>query len=127
HRAIVHAGSLVAAPTPHFAVHGRGGSWVKHGLDVQEAQLRRGVAPGAPGWGIDPRHGELLRCDAEDSVQRTTVDNLPGDYRRLYAQFAGAMRGEGEPTVSAVQALQLMRLLEAGMMSAREGRRVVLG
>jgi len=127
HRAIVHAGSLVAAPTPHFAVHGRDGSWVKHGLDVQEAQLRRGVAPGAPGWGIDPRHGELLRCDAEDNVQRTTVDNQPGDYRRLYAQFAAAMRGEGEPTVSAEQALQLMRLLEAGRVSAREGRRVVLG
>ncbi len=123
----MHAGSLVAAPTPHFAVHGRDGSWVKHGLDVQEAQLRRGVAPGAPGWGIDPRHGELLRCDAEDNVQRTTVDNQPGDYRRLYAQFAAAMRGEGEPTVSAEQALQLMRLLEAGMESAREGRRVVLG
>lgn len=37
HRAIVHAGSLVAAPTPHFAVHGRDGSWIKQGLDVQEA------------------------------------------------------------------------------------------
>lgn len=127
HRAIVHAGSLVAAPTPHFAVHGHEGSWIKHGLDVQEAQLRRGVAPGAPGWGIDPRHGELLRCDAEDNVQRTTVDNLPGDYRRLYAQFAAALQGEGEPTVSALQARQLMQLLQAGLQSAREGRRVVLG
>jgi predicted dehydrogenase len=94
---------------------------------VQEAQLRRGVAPGAPGWGIDPRHGELVRCDAEDNVQRTTVDNLPGDYRRLYAQFAAAMHGDGEATVSPVQALQLMRLLQAGMDSAREGRRIALG
>ncbi|MGY2498782.1 Gfo/Idh/MocA family oxidoreductase, partial [Klebsiella pneumoniae] len=84
HRAIVHAGSLVAAQTPHFSVHGSKASWIKHGLDVQEAQLRRGVAPGAPGWGIDPRHGELVHCDAEDNVQRSTVDNLPGDYRRLY-------------------------------------------
>ncbi|WMJ70508.1 oxidoreductase [Stenotrophomonas sp. 24(2023)] len=127
HRAIVHAGSLVAAPTARFAVHGDRASWIKHGLDVQEAQLRRGVAPGAPGWGIDPRHGECVQCDAEDSVQRSTVDNLPGDYRHLYAQFAAAMRGEGEPTVSDVQALQLMQLLEAGMCSAREGRRVPLG
>ena len=86
----------------------------------------RGVAPGAPGWGIDPRHGELVRCDAEDNVQRSTVDNLPGDYRRLYAQFASAMHGEGEATVSPVQALQPMRLLQAGMDSAREGRRIAL-
>ena len=127
HRAIVHAGSLVAAPTPHFSVHGSRGSWIKHGLDVQEAQLRRGVAPGAPGWGIDPRHGELVRCDTEDNVQRSTVDNLPGDYRRLYSQFSAAMHGDGEPTVSPVQALQLMRLLQAGMDSAREGRRIALG
>ncbi len=127
HRAIVHAGSLVAAPAPRFAVHGTRASWIKHGLDVQEAQLRRGVAPGAPGWGIDPRHGELLHCDAEDNVQRSTVDNLPGDYRRLYADFAAAMQGEGEPTVSAQQALQVMRLLQAGMDSARQGRRVQVG
>ena len=127
HRAIVHAGSLVAAPAPRFAVHGTQASWIKHGLDVQEAQLRRGIAPGAPGWGVDPRHGELLHCDAEDNVQRSTVDNLPGDYRRLYADFAAAMQGEGEPTVSAQQALQVMRLLQAGVDSAREGRRVQVG
>lgn len=127
HRAIIHSGSLVAAQTPHFSVHGSKASWIKHGLDVQEAQLRRGVAPGAPGWGIDPRHGELVRCDAEDNVQRATVDNLPGDYRRLYARFAAAMHGDGEATVSAMQALQLMRLLQAGMDSAREGRRIALG
>jgi hypothetical protein len=57
----------------------------------------------------------------------STVDNLPGDYRRLYAQFAAAMHGDGEATVSPVQALQLMRLLQAGMDSAREGRRIALG
>ncbi|AWH26606.1 oxidoreductase [Stenotrophomonas sp. YAU14D1_LEIMI4_1] len=127
HRAIVHAGSLVAAPTPRFAVHGELASWVKYGLDVQEAQLRRGVAPGAPGWGIDPRHGELLRCDADDSVQRSTVDNMPGDYRHLYAQFAAALHGDGEPTVSLAQALQVMQLLQAGMDSAQQGRRIALG
>ncbi len=36
------------------------------------------------------------------------------------------MHGDGEATVSPVQALQLMRLLQAGMDSAREGRRIAL-
>ncbi|WP_267102714.1 oxidoreductase, partial [Xanthomonas sacchari] len=53
-RVVLHAGSLVAANGLRFAVHGSGGSYVKHGLDTQEAQLRAGVAPGAPGWGEDP-------------------------------------------------------------------------
>ncbi|WP_373889128.1 hypothetical protein [Enterobacter hormaechei] len=45
----------------------------------------------------------------------------------MYAQFAAAMHGDREPTVDPVQALQLMRLLQAGMDSAREGRRIALG
>jgi predicted dehydrogenase len=72
HRAIVHAGSLVAAPTPHFSVHGSKASWIKHGLDVQEAQLRRGVAPGAPA-GASIR-GMASWCAA---MPRTTCSAAP--------------------------------------------------
>jgi predicted dehydrogenase len=64
--------------------------------------------------------------DAEDRLQRSSVDNVPGDYRRLYAAFRDAMQGVGAPTVSAVEALQVMRLLEAGAASARSGRRIEL-
>lgn len=126
HRAIVHAGSLVAASGPRFRVHGSLGSYLKDGRDVQEAQLRDGVAPGAPGWGLDPLHGQHVVVDAEDRLQRSSVDNVPGDYRRLYAAFRDAMQGVGAPTVSAVEALQVMRLLEAGAASAHSGRRIEL-
>jgi predicted dehydrogenase len=126
HRAILHAGSLVAASGPRFIVHGDAGSYLKDGLDVQEDQLRRGIAPGAPGWGLDPQHGHLVRVDAEGHTQRSTVDNVPGDYRAFYAQFRDAMLGVAEAPVSTAQALQLMRLLEAGAESARSGRRMTL-
>jgi len=125
-RAIVHAGSLVSASAPRFAVHGSAGSYLKEGLDVQEAQLRAGVAPGAPGYGLDPLHGVVVRQDAEGRVSRSSVDNLDGDYRRLYAAFASAVRGEGNATVSTTQALQVMRLLEAGVRSSKSGMRVVV-
>ena len=126
HRAIVHAGSLVAASGRRFIVHGDAGSYLKDGLDVQEDQLRRGIAPGAPGWGLDPQHGHLVRIDADGHTQRSTVDNVPGDYRAFYAAFRDAMLGVGEAPVSTAQALQLMRLLDAGAESARSGRRVTL-
>ncbi|WP_457318989.1 oxidoreductase [Stenotrophomonas sp. P5_B8] len=126
HRAIVHAGSLVAAANPRFAVHGHVGSYLKDGRDVQEDQLRDGIAPGAPGWGLDPLHGQHVVVDEHGRSQRSTVDNVPGDYRRLYAAFRDAMLGSGAPTVSADEALQLMRLLQAGAESARSGRRVDL-
>ncbi|PTT57649.1 oxidoreductase, partial [Stenotrophomonas sp. HMWF003] len=122
HRAIVHAGSLVAAARPRFAVHGGLGSYLKHGRDVQEDQLREGIAPGAPGWGLDPVHGQHVSVDAAGHEHAASVDNALGDYRRLYAAFRDAMLGTGAPTVSAEQALQLMRLLAAGTESARSGR-----
>ena len=127
HRAIVHAGSLVAAARPRFSVHGRLGSYLKHGRDVQEDQLREGIAPGAPGWGLDPVHGQQVSVDAAGHEHTASVDNALGDYRRLYAAFRDAMLGTGAPTVSAEEALQLMRLLAAGTESARSGRRVELG
>ncbi|MET4616743.1 putative dehydrogenase [Stenotrophomonas sp. 2619] len=127
HRAIVHAGSLVAAARPRFAVHGRLGSYLKHGRDVQEDQLREGIAPGAPGWGLDPVHGQQVSVDAAGHEHTASADNALGDYRRLYAAFRDAMLGTGAPTVSAEEALQLMRLLAAGTESARSGRRVELG
>ena len=55
-----------------------------------------------------------------------TVDNVPGDYRRLYSAFAAAIRGEGPAEVTPGQALQLMQLLDAGRRSAREGRTITL-
>ena len=125
-RAIVHAGSLVCASAPRFAVHGTLGSYIKEGLDVQEEQLRAGVAPGAPGYGVDPVHGYVVRHEADGHVVRTSVDNVAGDYRRLYGAFGDAIRGEGVSTVSATQALQVMRLLEAGIRSAQQGERVTL-
>ena len=54
------------------------------------------------------------------------MDNVPGDYRAFYAQFRDAMLGVAEAPVSTEQALQLMRLLEAGAESARSGRRITL-
>lgn len=125
-RAIVHAGSLVTSASPRYVVHGRSGSWIKHGQDVQEAQLAAGFAPGAPGWGLDPRHGELSWQDADGQLQRRSTDNLPGDYRAVYTRLAAAINGEGAPEVDATQILQLARLLDAGLLSSNEGRRIAL-
>jgi len=125
-RAVLHAGSLVTAPTPRYRVHGHGGSWIKHGQDVQESQLAAGIAPGAPGWGLDPRHGELCWHDAHGQLQQRRTDTLHGDYRAVYARLAEAMHGVGPPEVTAPQILQLAGLLDAGQCSAREGRRIDL-
>ncbi|XQA62093.1 oxidoreductase [Xanthomonas sacchari] len=125
-RVVLHAGSLVAANGLRFAVHGSGGSYVKHGLDTQEAQLRAGVAPGAPGWGEDPLPGQLRLVGADGTHAAQTLPAPRGDYRDCYAAFREAIAGRAPAPVDAAQALAVMRLLEAGMRSAASGCSVTL-
>jgi scyllo-inositol 2-dehydrogenase (NADP+) len=66
-RAIVHSSTLVREPGPHFAVHGDAGSFVKYGLDPQEAALKAGHPPGTPDWGRDdpPAYGTFVNAAGE--------------------------------------------------------------
>lgn len=119
-RAVLSSASIVPAPRPRFAVHGTKASFVKHGLDPQEAQLRDGGRADAPGHGVeDPaQHGALIGGDGT----RRTVISERGDYRRYYAGVARAIR-EGVPApVSPSDALAGLRIVELARQSARDGR-----
>ncbi len=125
HRVVLHASTLVAGNGLRFAVHGTKGSFLKHGLDVQEDQLRAGMTPGAAGWGMDTRAGELVQ--ERDGRLVTAVAHVEvGDYRRYYAGMRDAiLRGHPVP-VTPQQALDVMRLIELGVQSSGERREIAL-
>lgn len=125
-RAFLHAGALVAGGSLRFAVHGTAGSFIKHGLDGQEADLRAGRMPGAPGWGADPRPGTLVLVDADGQARERTAPAPPGDYRACYAAMRDAIRGIAAAPVTLAEALDVMRVLEAGRESAASGRVLAL-
>ncbi|CTP88892.1 oxidoreductase [Xanthomonas graminis] len=125
-RAVLHAGSLVAANGLRFAVHGEHGSYIKQGLDTQEAQLRAGLTPAAPQWGKDPLAGELTLVGADGSAATQALPTQRGDYRHCYAGFREAMAARAPAPVDAAQALAVMRLLELGQRSAAERRTLAL-
>ncbi|MFC6840856.1 oxidoreductase [Xanthomonas theicola] len=125
-RAVLHAGSLVAANGLRFAVHGDRGSYLKHGLDTQEAQLRAGLTPAAPQWGQDPAAGQLTLAAGNGNTATHALPTQRGDYRHCYAGFREAMAGRAAAPVDAAQALAVIRLLELGQRSAAEGRTLAL-
>jgi scyllo-inositol 2-dehydrogenase (NADP+) len=120
-RVIVSTASLVAAPRPRFALHGTGGSFVKYGIDPQEAVLRGGGSPLDAGYGVDAEadYGTLTLADG--TARR--VPSERGDWRGYYADVADAIRGAAAPNVTADQALAVMELIALVRRSALEGRR----
>ena len=108
---------------PRFRVLGDRGAFVKYGLDPQEAALRDGVPPGAPGWGSEPESAWGTLGALEDT---RTVPSLPGDYPAYYRAVASALRTGAQPPVTALDAVEGLRVLEAARLSAAEGSVVPL-
>ncbi|MBD8873624.1 oxidoreductase [Rhodanobacter sp. DHB23] len=119
-RVILHASTLVAGGTPRFIVHGTQGSVVKPEIDPQETQLLAGMRPGDAGWGEDA--DDLLLYDGNGNIQRLAPPR--GDQGRYYAAFRDAVQGHGSNPVTPGQAIAVMAVIEAAMVSAAQGRAV---
>jgi len=121
-RAILHGSSLAAASTLRFVLHGSKGSYIKHGLDTQEASLKEGAGPGSPNYGVDPIEGEMT--DPEGNVTR--VQNERGNYATYYQELFQSLRDGTPPPVSGEEGLAVMRIIEAATRSARTRRTIEL-
>jgi scyllo-inositol 2-dehydrogenase (NADP+) len=124
-RVILHAGSLVRARVPHFEVHGDKGSFVKYGMDSQEAALRSGGRPGDPGWGSEPsdRYGTIT-TEAAGLEVTGRLASVPGAYQAFYAGMAAAILGEGPVPVPPGEARNTIMVIECALRSSREGRMI---
>jgi scyllo-inositol 2-dehydrogenase (NADP+) len=119
-RARLCAASLVAEPRPRFAVHGTKGSYVKFGLDTQEADLKAGIDPRAAGR--DERDGIFTLADGTSEA----VPTERGRYLSFYEKVADAILEGAAVPVDPADAREGLRVIELARRSAREGRRIVL-
>ena len=117
------ASHVAADRGPRLRVLGSSAAYVKHGLDVQAAQLQDGMRPGEPGFGADPP-------DAWGTVrageQSRPVPTEPGNYAGFYAAVAASVRDGTHPPVTLDDGIQALRVVEAAFESARTGRVVRL-
>ena len=119
-RVSLRSSSLVAAPRPRFAIHANCGSFVKYGLDPQEAQLRAGLDPRSPEFGIDTNPGTLTCSDGRIE----TVTSKRGDYRAFYTILAEAIRGGLPAPVSAEDARDGLAIIDLARRASKQGRRL---
>jgi predicted dehydrogenase/uncharacterized protein YndB with AHSA1/START domain len=124
-RVHLHASTLAAHPGPRFELHGTQGSWVVHGLDPQEDQLKAGATAAAlqaPRWGHDTRTARLWQDQGTGTASAPVLHEchqplLPGNYPAYYAGMAAAIRGDGAAPVLPHEALAVQQWLDAGLRS----------
>jgi len=116
-QAVLRASMLRAAPGPSFAVHGTGGSFIKYGVDAQEAALKEGRTPGEPDWDADP---PALYGNLTTSEGTRAVPTIPSSYTHYYENVRDAILGKASLAVTPQQALDIMRGLELAVASSQK-------
>ena len=129
HHATLSAGEIVALPGPRYAVHGRKGSFLKYGQDVQEAALIAGKRPaGDPNWGKDiPENYGTLKVMGEQGA--FTIEPVPtqvGNYGLFYENLYHAITEGAELAVKPEQTVDVLRIIEAALQSGEEKRMIEL-
>jgi len=122
------AGMLVPDNKLRYRVHGETGSWYKEHLDPQESQIwHQAILPNDERYGLEDesRHGTLTTIENGRTVSRRTP-TLRGDWPRIYREFASAIQDGTELPVTAEQARNTIKIIEAMVDSSNSGRRINL-
>ena len=115
---------IAAAPRDRFRIEGTLGTFRKQGLDVQEDQLKGGMAPLDPRFGLEPQTqwGEIVDPDGS----RRPVPCERGRWLTFYEGMRQAIETGAEVPVTMTSAARVIGLIEAAHASARLGRRMAL-
>ncbi|NUU21178.1 MAG: Gfo/Idh/MocA family oxidoreductase [Streptomycetaceae bacterium] len=114
---------------PRLRVLGTKAAYVKHGMDVQEAALRAGGAPGAEGWSAEAWGVEASESWGQLGTpeQARHVPTLPGAYQDFYRAVAATLREGAPQPVPLAESIAVLEVIEAAQRSSREGVVVELG
>lgn len=121
------ASMLVRETGPHFVLHGTAGSFVKYGMDVQEAALKDGESLSAAQWGCEPAsQWGTLNTEVNGLHIRGQIETVAGCYPAFYQNVADAIHTNAPLAVTATQAYHTMRLLELAQQSHASGQTLVV-
>jgi predicted dehydrogenase len=124
---------IAAEPAPRFRVHGTHGSFLKFGLDPQEAALLAGERPPRTGstsaWLPEPESAwgtlAIAPNPAEPTkINRTRLPSEVGDYRLFYESVRNTILGQAPLAIPAEDGYRTIRLLELALQSSQERRSV---
>jgi len=118
-RARLACSTLVSDQRPRFAVNGSEGSYVKYGLDPQEEQLKAGMTPNDPAFGITGLAGVLTKPDGSREVPTER-----SNYTIFYELVADSILDGAPAPVAPEDARAGLVLIDLARRASAEGRRM---
>lgn len=122
-RVHLRASQCAMLSSPCLIAHGTRGSYMKQACDKQERLLNQGLTPLSKEWiGESQDEWGKVKTLAEEAYSYPSVDGDYGEYyRRLAKNFP-----HGKPPVDAMEASQVLRILEGAILSDASQRMVDL-
>ena len=123
-RVRLRASNIVKAPLPAYVLHGVNGSFVKSRADVQENDLIAGKSLHDADWGLESEAEKGVLTTVTNQVEKLSAGK--GDYMKYFEGMYKAIREKGTVPVTAEQALENIKIIEAAIVSSKEKRVVKL-
>ena len=123
--ATLKSGMICRIPGPTYMLHGTNGSFVKYGLDIQEATLDGGAIPQGKDWGKEPESiWGSIDAEYKGVKIKGKLESEQGDYRDYFINLRDAINGKAELTVKPEEARNVMRIIKLAFQSSRERRTI---
>jgi predicted dehydrogenase len=125
--ATLKSGMICRIPGATYMLHGTNGSFVKYGLDVQEATLDGGAKPEGKDWGREPENiWGTINAEYKGVKIQGKLESEHGDYRDYFINLRDAINGKVPLAVKPEEALNVMRIIEIAFQSSREKRTITI-
>lgn len=108
------ASYLMREAEPRFTLHGTLGSYIKYGVDKQEAALLAGEMPNQPHWGEEsPEEWGLLHTELDGKEICEKYPSIPGHYAGFYENIYEHLRLNKPLKTDAKGVLDVIKVIEA--------------
>lgn len=120
---VVEQSNMALAQKPHWFVLGTEGSLVKHGVDPQEACMKRGEIEKAT---ENPAERAVVTTTVGGMRSTVVPETISGDWRKYYQNIADVLLNGAELAVKPAECRRALRVLNAYLESCRTGLPVSL-
>ena len=125
--ALLKCSYLVKKPGPRYILHGEFGTFYKNGIDPQEELLKAGNLPAGENWGTEtPSEWGTLFYEKDGKDFEEMIETLPGNYNIFYNNVFDSIRNGAELYIKPEEAVEVLKILEACLVSNREKRTVLI-